>query len=70
MDTKEMQIKFQGWHKVTLTGDLLTGDTFKVKDFIKKYLDGKWDSDRRGWVVNLEKVAKYTSGSGETIMVH
>lgn len=65
-----MQIKFQGWHKVTLTGDLLTGDTFAVKDWIKKYLNGKWDGQRKGWVVDLNQVAKYTTGGGETLMVH
>ncbi len=26
--TKTYQIKYQGWHNVTLTGNLLTGDTF------------------------------------------
>ena len=65
---KQMQIKFQGWHNVTLTGDLLTGDTYAVKDWIKKYLAGRWDGQRKGWVVNLDLVSRY-SGGGETLMV-
>jgi len=69
MTTKKMQIKFHGWHDVALTGDLLTGDTFSVKDWIKKYLDGKWDGQRKGWVVNLDKVAHYSNESGTTLMV-
>lgn len=64
METKSLKIKSNGWHDVTLTGDLLTGDTFAAKDFIKKYLNGKWDAARKGWVVDLEAVAKYTTDAG------
>lgn len=66
---KKMQIKFRGWHKVELVGNLLTGDTFPAKDFIKKYLGGRWDAQRKGWIVDLEQVAKYTTGGGETLRV-
>jgi hypothetical protein len=66
---KNMMIKHRGWHNVTLTGDLLTGDTFQVKDWIKKYLNGRWDGQRKGWVVDLDAVARYTTGGGETLMV-
>jgi len=69
MTTKEYQIKFSGWHKVTLTGNLMTGDTYPVSGWIKKYLDGKWDATRKGWLVNSEKVAHYTTDSGDTLMV-
>jgi hypothetical protein len=69
MDAKQMEIKFQGWHKVTLTGDLLTGDTFAIKDWIKKYLNGKWDATRKGWIVDLAQVAKYSNTDGTTLMV-
>ncbi len=70
METKEMQIKHKGWHKVTLTGNLLAGDTIRVKDWIKHYLNGRWDAERKGWIVDLDAVAKYTTGGGETLMVH
>jgi hypothetical protein len=43
--------------KVTLTGDLLTGDTYRIKEFIKRELDGRWNADRKGWNVNPEKMA-------------
>lgn len=66
---KNMQIKHHGWHNVTLTGNLLTGDTFAIKDFIKKYLDGKWDGQHKGWIVDLEKVAKYANADGTSLMV-
>ena len=66
--TKKMQIKSHGWHNVELTGNLLTGDTFTTRDFIKRYLAGKWDGERKGWIVDLDAVAKY-SPNGETIMV-
>jgi hypothetical protein len=64
MDAKQTQIKSHGWHDVTLTGDLLTGDTFKCSDFIKKSLGGKWDGQRKGWIVDMEKVAKHTTTAG------
>lgn len=67
-ETREMQIKSGGWHNVKLTGNLLTGDTFKIKDFIKKYLNGKWDGEKKGWIVDLAAVEKYTAENGTTIM--
>jgi hypothetical protein len=67
--SKEMQIKSGGWHKVTLTGDLMTGDTFTIKDWIKKYLNGQWDGQRKGWMVDLAAVAKYSSADGSSLMV-
>lgn len=60
---KKMQIKSHGWHDVTLTGDLLTGDTFAAKDFIKAILGGRWDGNRKGWVVDLDKVLSHTYGN-------
>jgi hypothetical protein len=66
---KTLTIKHKGWHEVTLTGDLMTGDTFKIKDWIKQYLNGKWDSNRKGWIVDLDKVARYSNESGDTLMV-
>lgn len=68
METKNTQIKSNGWHKVALTGNLLTGDTYKCSDFVKKYLGGKWDAQRKGWIVDLTLVEKYTTEAG-TIMV-
>lgn len=42
--------------KLQLSGDKLTGDTFAVKDFVKSYCDGKWDSVTKSWTVNLSKL--------------
>lgn len=68
-NTKTYNIKHQGWHTVTLAGNLMTGDTYSVRDWIRKYLGGKWDGQNKGWVVDLDLVAKYTTGGGETLMV-
>ncbi len=48
-------LKLKG-SKVTLNGNLLTGDTYRIKDFIKSNIDGKWDGERKGWIVNPEKM--------------
>ncbi len=69
MDAKNIQIKFSGWHKVTLADNLMTGDTCPVSGFVKKYLGGKWDSTRKGWIVDLDLVKKYSNESGEFLMV-
>jgi hypothetical protein len=41
---------------LTLDGDLLSGNMFAVKDFIKSKLNGQWDSARKLWIVDLEQV--------------
>ena len=43
-------------NKMTLNGNLLTGDTFPVKSHLKNYCDGKWNKDEKGWNVNVEKL--------------
>lgn len=43
-------------NKLQLNGNLLTGDTFSMKDYIKTYMDGKWIADRKAWQVNVDKV--------------
>lgn len=45
-------------NKLQLNGDLLTGDTFSMKDYIKSYMDGKWVADKKAWRVNVAKVNK------------
>ena len=42
--------------KVTLEGNMLTGNTFAVKEYIKSYLGGKWDGNAKAWIVDVEKV--------------
>jgi hypothetical protein len=43
-------------NKMQLNGNLLTGETFEIKSYIKTYFDGKWDKESKGWIVNVEKV--------------
>lgn len=44
-------------NKVTLSGNKLSGDTYSAKQYIKTYLDGKWDAMSKSWTVNTAKVA-------------
>lgn len=67
--TTQYQIKSNGWHNVTLNGNILTGDTFKARDFIKNNLRGKWDGTRKGWIVDLDAVKKYTVEGTNTLMI-
>lgn len=47
--------------KLQLTGNLVTGDTYPVKDWLKTYCDGKWDKDSKGWTVDVEKLNMHIS---------
>lgn len=56
-------------HKMQFNGDLLTGDTFPVKEYIKKTLDGKWVADKKGWRVDVSKVNRWLAVVGSGIRV-
>lgn len=39
-----------------LNGNVLSGDTFGMREYIKKHWDGKWDASTKTWIVNPELV--------------
>lgn len=39
-----------------LNGNILSGDTYGAREKIKTYWDGKWDANRKVWIVNPQKV--------------
>jgi len=41
---------------MTLNGNILSGDTYKAREYIKSYWDGKWDANSKTWTVDGEKV--------------
>lgn len=43
---------------MTLNGNVLSGDTYKAKEYIKSYWGGKWDAERKTWIVDAETVIK------------
>lgn len=49
--------------KMKLDGNILSGDTFAIKGYIKQYMDGKWLPEAKAWQVNLEKAMKLIEGS-------
>jgi hypothetical protein len=53
-----------------LTGDLLTGDTFPARDYIKTYCDAKWDAERKGWIVNVEKLMALLNTPGAMLSIN
>jgi hypothetical protein len=50
-------------NKLQLSGNILTGDTFAMKDYIKSYMDGKWIASLKGWQVNVDKVNRLIAQS-------
>lgn len=50
-------------NKLQLNGNILTGDTFSMKDYIKSYMDGKWVADKKAWQVNVDKVNRLIESS-------
>ncbi len=41
---------------MVLDGDKLSGDTYRARENIKKFWDGKWDAIQKVWIVNPQKV--------------
>lgn len=39
-----------------LNENILSGDTYGAREKIKTYWDGKWDAERKVWIVNPAKV--------------
>lgn len=42
--------------QLQLNGNLLSGDTYAIKDFIKTYLGGKWNGNEKAWEVDTDKL--------------
>lgn len=61
-------LKIKGF-TCTLNGNRLSGKTFDVKNYIKVYLEGKWDAENKEWIVNVEKVNDIASREGSYIKV-
>ncbi len=51
-------------NKMELNGNVLSGDTFEVRDYIKKYCGGKWDKDNKVWIVDVNLVNKLLNTAG------
>lgn len=50
---------------LVLTGNTLSGNTYPVKEYIKSYLGGKWDGNKKAWVVDIEKVNSLITRGGQ-----
>jgi len=49
-------LKIKNTTGLTLNGNKLSGNTYPVKEYIKAYLGGKWDSNSKAWTVDVTKV--------------
>ncbi len=47
-----------------LNGNVLSGDTYGVREYIKTYWAGKWDAARKVWIVDSELVVKTIQEQG------
>ena len=54
-----MEVVLERKYDCKINGNILTGNTFPIKEFIKRKLDGKWDAAQKAWIVNEAIVAKY-----------
>ena len=54
-----MDVILERKYDCRINGNVLTGNTFPIKEFIKRKLDGKWDAAQKAWIVNEAIVAKY-----------
>lgn len=42
---------------IAINNNIVTGETYKAKDYIKSGLGGRWDADRKVWIINPDKLA-------------
>ena len=54
-----MEVILERKYDCRINGNVLTGNTFPIKEFIKRKLDGKWDAANKCWIVNEQTVQKY-----------
>ena len=54
-----MDVVLERKYDCKISGNVLTGNTFPIKEFIKRKLDGKWDATQKAWIVNEQTVQKY-----------
>ena len=54
-----MEVILERKYDCQINGNVLTGNTFPIKEFIKRKLDGKWDATQKAWIVNEQTVQKY-----------
>jgi len=59
-----IHIRTRKEQKMQLNGNLLTGDTFPVKHYIASKLNGQWDKERKGWLVDTTLVEKWLDKGG------
>lgn len=54
-----MNLRIKNTTGIIYEGNTLSGNTFPVKDWIKSKVDGKWDANRKMWVVNSAQVDRW-----------
>jgi len=59
-----IHIRTRKENKMQLNGNILTGDTYPIKAYIISKLGGKWDKERKGWIVDASLVEKWLDKGG------
>jgi len=54
---------------VELNGNMMTGDTYPIKGYIREYLNGKWNAENKAWIVDIKQVEAMMSGKYPVIKV-
>lgn len=58
-----MNLTYSRKYNLHLNGNEMSGDTFGCKSFIKDHLSGKWNPERKVWVVDVSLVQKWIDKS-------
>ena len=73
MTTIDITTNGRGKHSksngMQLNGNELSGDTFNARGYIKEYLDGKWNAEKKVWTVNVEKTMALLNTPGAHIAI-
>lgn len=64
-----INIKSKRSKGMQLNGNVLSGDTFPMKDYIKAYCGGKWNAEAKAWIVDTEKIMGMLNTPGAQISI-
>lgn len=62
-----IRIKARKSRGMELNGNILSGDTYPMRDYIKAYMDGRWNPTTKTWTVDRAKVEQLLATPGALI---
>ncbi len=62
-----MYVRINKAQGIELNDNVLSGNTFAAKDYIKSYLGGKWNAESKTWTVDGDKVVRLLNNTAHFV---